>query len=238
MNTKEQVIQTVVIQNADSYPITIRAIAGAEGAENSSTYWKGRQASKTAPRKDLVLSNALPRILADDILASPELFAGIAEIVNDAHEAYVRRVKCQRLEVAGTNNITLFYPVRRNKSTQFIVAMLTEEMKRGREKKLVSTSSLREMKLSSDYKIAAAAFMGARLENWKRIFEVEFLPLVTCADAAIRAERESVRDKVCANMLSIAALMQENSQHKVVLEAAAEILADVSVQEFGHSDDI
>lgn len=211
----------------ERFSIRIEAIAGNEAAKESTTLWTGRQVGK-APRKDLQLSNALPQIEAATIASLDA--TKVALILNDEFAAYVRRVKCQRMEIGQA--IELAFPVDEVDCATLMVNMLSAPATR--VKKLVSTSSVRAMLLSSDYRDAAALVMGEKLDAWKRVGEREMLPLATAQDAKVATARAKVRDTAVVRCMEIAALMPAGD-NKLVLEAAAELLAELEVVDMDDS---
>jgi hypothetical protein len=215
------------VKETERFNISITAIAGSEEAKESATLWTGRQVGK-APRKDLQLTQALPQISAATIAALDA--EKVALILNDEFMAYVRRVKCQRMEIG--NITTLAFPINEVKCAAMMVNMLSAPATR--VKKLVSTSSIRAMLLSSEYREAAALVMGDKLDAWKRVGEREMLPLATAQDAKIATNRAKVRDTAIVRCMEIAALMPAGD-NRLVLEAAAELLADIEVADLDDS---
>lgn len=213
--------------NEDRYTIKVTAIAGSDEAKESATLWTGRQVGK-APRKDLQLSYALPTILPATVSSLDA--EKVALILNDEFAAYVRRVKCQRMEIGNT--IELSFPLNAAACAAMMVNMLSAPATR--VKKLVSTSSIRAMLLSSDYREAAALVMGDKLDAWKRVGEREMLPLATAQDAKVNIARAKVRDTAVVRCMEIAALMPEGD-NRLVLEAAAELLAELEVADLDDS---
>lgn len=226
----EQITQTAAnASEAAKFNLTISAVAGSDGAKESATLWIGRQIGK-APRKDLQLSQAIPQIGAS-LIAQLDA-ERIATIINDEFLAYVRRVKCQRLDLAGNSSITLPLPVDSLAYANLVVNMLSAPATRA--KRLVSTSSLRALVLCSEYKDAAKHVLGIKLDAWQRVGEREMLPLAVAQDARVATARASVRDAVVIRCMEIAALMPEGEQ-RLVLEAAAEMLADVEIADMDDS---
>lgn len=223
-NTQQQQQQTVVINATERFPLRIAAVAGIEegeaAAKESQTYWLGRKVGK-APRKDLQLSCAIPQVSAAEIAQLDP--AKLALLLNDEFSAYVRRVKCQRIEIGAA--IELMLPSNAQAFADLALAMLTAPAQRA--KKLVSAASIRALLLSSEYKAAALAAFGDKLATWQRIGEREMMPLAYAADAKVATDRADVRDKAVLRILEIAAMMPEASEHRVVLEAASELLAEV-----------
>lgn len=215
------------------FALKIVAITGAEGAKETETLWTGRQVGKQ-PRKDLMLSRELPK-LTDEMVTmlsrSGEFAAKIATIINDEFAAYVRRVKCQRLDIGSS--IELMLPVAASDFAAMAVNMLSAPATRA--KKLVSSTSIRAMLLSDIYKAAAKLVMGTKLDNWQRIGEKEMIPLAYATDAQVDTKRATVRDNVVIRMIEIAAIMPEDNEHRIVLEAAAELLSEVEVADLDNS---
>ncbi len=215
---------TQAAQNEARFPLRIFAVAGIEEGEaaskESATYWLGRKVGK-APRKDLQLSIAIPQVSATEIAALDP--AKLALLLNDEFAAYIRRVKCQRIEIGAA--IELMLPSNAQAFAELALAMLTAPAQRA--KKLVSAASIRALLLSSEYKAAALAAFGDKLATWQRIGEREMLPLAYAADAKVATDRADVRDKAVIRMLEIATMMPEGNEGRVVLEAASELLAEV-----------
>lgn len=210
-------------QTAERFALRISAIAGTEDAKESDTLWIGRQIGK-APRKDLQLSQELPKVAAAQVAKLDA--EKVALIINDEFAAYVRRVKCQRLDLAGNSSIELMLPVQADVYAEMVVSMLSAPATR--TKRLVSTATIRAMLLSSEYKTAALQVLGAKLDAWRRVGEREMLPAAVAQDARIPTARANVRDTAVVRCMEIAALMPD-CEHKLVLVAAAELLADVQV---------
>lgn len=209
----------------DAFVIT--AIAGTADAKESATLWTGRQVGK-AQRKDLQLSQPLPTITAQQVAAlDPEQ---VAIVLNDEFLAYVRRVKCQRLNIG--DKIELMLPVAASEFATMALRMLSAPATR--TKKLVSTATVRALLLSATYKAAAAATLGTKLDAWNRVFGQEFAPLATATDARIATTRTTVRDTVVLRCMEIAAVMPE-SQEKLVLEAVAELLSELEAADLDDS---
>lgn len=198
--------------------ITISAITGnSESTTDTNVRWVGRKIGK-APRKDLILSNALPLFRKNDIAAHE---TAIVSLINENFSAYVRRTKCQRLELGDTYELNL--PETPEETSALIINWLTEQQ---RERKSLTIATLRATILSSEYKTAAAAVLGDKLANWQRIGEREFLPLVCMHGAAISASRVSVLETVLARLTAIAEKMPAGSQcREVLVEAAAKLAA-------------
>ncbi len=190
-----------------------------EGSKETAVSWIGRKVGKAA-RKDLHLSCAIPKIAAAQIAALDA--EKVATIINDEWLAYIRRVKCQRLDIGSS--IELTFPELPNAYAQTVINMLSAPAERA--KKLVSTSTIRALLLDEGYKLAATAVMGSKLEAWKRIGEKEMMPLTCAQDAKVATARSTARDNAVLRMVEIAAQMPD-SEHKTVLEGAAEILAEL-----------
>lgn len=227
--TQSEATATATASEGARFNLTISAIAGSEGAKESTTLWIGRHVGK-APRKDLQLSQAIPQISAALITSLDA--EKVALIINDEFNAYVRRVKCQRLDLAGNSSITLPLPVDALAYAQMVVQMLSAPATRA--KRLVSTASIRALLLCSEYKEAARTVLGAKLDSWQRVGEREMLPLAVAQDARVATARAAVRDVVVIRCMEIAALMPQGEQ-RLVLEAAAEMLADVEIADMDDS---
>lgn len=212
----------------ESISLRITAIPGTDAATESASLWIGRAAGHKKLRKDLQLSSALPVVTAAMI---PLLDAEkLAMILNDDWQAYIRRVKCQRLNIGDSVELALAaHP------EDYAIQVLTMlSAPATRTKRLVSTASIRAMLLSAEYKAAAKHVMGDKLDSWTRIGEREFIPLSVAQDGKVATNRAHVRDNVVIRMLEIAALMPEG-EHRLVMEAAAELLAELETVELDDS---
>lgn len=201
--------------------IKFTVITGSEEAKASQTLWTGRQVGKQ-PRKDIALSTAIIPCTATEITKLDA--AKLATLLSDETAAYIRRVKLQRMELGDTCELSFNYETMLN--------MLTAPATR--TKRLVSTSTVRAMLLSSEYREAAVKILGNKLDAWKRIFGGEFAPLATAQDAKVQTARAGVRDTVVLRCMEIAARMPEG-EHRLVLEAVSEMLAELETAELDDS---
>ena len=209
--------------NLQEQTITFNFITGSENAKPSETLWTGRQVGKQ-PRKDIALSNAIRKVTAAEVQNLDH--EKLAILFNDEVDAYIRRVKLQRAEIGTT--ITLTW------NNETMLAMLTAPATR--TKQLVSSASIRAMILSEEYKAALKmAIPEAKHENWKRIFEREFAPLICAIDASVSTTRATVRDTVVLRMIEISQHMLVDSQQRLIMEASAELLADMEVRDLEDS---
>lgn len=209
------------VLNAEVLTIKIIAIRGTEEAKESATNWLGRQSSnKNIPRKDLAISAEIPKIAATQLASLDQ--EKLAQIINDEWLAYIRRVKCQRLSIGDSVEIAL--KARASEYAEQVINMLSAPAERA--KKLVSSSTVRALLLDEDYKLNAAAVMKEKLDAWTRIFNKEFALLATAQDAKCDSRRAKVRDNCVIRCMEIAERMKE-SEHKAVLSATAEILAEL-----------
>jgi hypothetical protein len=231
MNTTSQTMQAAQGQQQAEFMLKFEAVAGSEEAKQSAIYWLGRQAGKQQ-RKDICLSESIPQITSAQIqqLAVAQL-EQIATVLNDSFEAYLRRVKCQRLEIGGSLQVQM--PRSLQQFTESAIRMLSAPAERA--KKLVSTSSIRELLRSEAYKQAALQVMAEKYPAWQRVGEREMLSLVCSNDAALHSSRASVRDTAVVRCMEIAALMPADSSERTVLEAAAEMLAEVETRDIDDS---
>ena len=202
--------------------IKFTVIAGTEEAKQSPTLWTGRQIGKQV-RKDVSLSAAILPCTETELQGFAN-YAKLAILLTDETAAYIRRVKMQRMELGDSIELTFNY--------EQMLDILTSPATR--IKKLVSTSSIRALILSSDYRTACATILGAKLDNWKRIADKEMLFLAVAQDAAVATDRASIRDAVVVRCMEIAAIMPQGD-NRMVLEAAAELLADVPVADLDNS---
>ena len=205
----------------NSQTIKLTVIAGTEEAKPSATLWTGRQIGKQQ-RKDISLSNAIQPCTIEELEAMDK--AKLCILLTDETAAYIRRVKAQRMNIADSIELSFTY--------ETMLSMLTSPATR--VKKLVSSSSIRAMLLSSEYKAAALAILGTKLGAFKRIGEKEMLPLAVATDARVATTRSAVRDTVVIRCLEIAAVMPQGD-NRLVLEAAAELLQDVLVGDLDDS---
>lgn len=229
---QNNVVALVQTNEAERFALRIEAIAGIEEGENAaketSTYWIGRKIGK-APRKDLQLSAALPVFSAQHVAALS--MEKLAALLTDEFAAYVRRVKCQRIEIGAA--VELMLPVDGATCAELALNMLTAPAQRA--KKLVSAASIRALLLSAEYKEAAKAVFGEKVATWQRIGEREMLPLAYATDAKVAKDRADVRDKAIIRCMEIAALMPEGNSNRAVLEAAAGLLEEVQTVELDDS---
>jgi hypothetical protein len=205
--------------------IKFSAIAGDESedaARESSTLWQGRKIGKQA-RKNIMLST--PILLATEFDINRLDPAKLAILLNDEIAAYIRRVKLQRLEIGSSIELRFNFETMLN--------MLTAPATR--TKKLVSSSSVKAMLLSSDYKNAVLAVIPQpKQEAWNRIFSREFAPLATADTPMLAFARSTVRDTVCVRCIEIASIMPL-ADNRLILEAVAELLADITPCELDDS---
>lgn len=210
------------MENANAtQTVKFTVITGSAEAKPSATLWTGRQVGKQ-PRKDIQLSQAINACSAAEIAAMPT--EKLATLLTDETAAYIRRVKLQRMELGNTLELSFSY-------TQMLDILTSPA---ARTKRLVSTSTVRALLLASEYRDAAAAVLGVKLDAWKRVFGSEFAPLATANDASVQSARAGVRDTVVIRCLEIAAVMPE-CEHKLVLEAVAELLAELPTAELDDS---
>jgi hypothetical protein len=106
-----------------------------------------------------------------------------------------------------------------------------------RTKRLVSSASIRALLLTSDYQTARNRVIPeAKRDNWKRIGEQEFMPLCIATDAAVSTLRATVRTTVVLRILDIASqIPDESNTSRMILEALAEMLADLEIKDFDDS---
>ena len=130
------------------------------------------------------------------------------------------------------SSIELALPIDSADYCEMVINMLSAPATRA--KKLVSTTSIRALLLSEEYKKAAVAVMGAKLEAWKRIGEREMLPLSVATDGKVATARATVRDNAVIRCIEIAAAMPEG-EHRTVLEAAAELLSELETADVDDS---
>lgn len=218
------IISTDALMERRLITITCRAGAETDGActeTASSTLWIGRKIGR-APIKCMELSAAIPAISAGSIPALDTV--KLAAALTDVHLEYIRRVKCQRLNLG--DKLELHFPADADEYATSVLNLLTSPAQRA--KKLVSGSSIRAALLSAEYKHARdIAVAENRRDAFIRIVERELLPLVTAADAVVATERATVRDTAVVRLHEIVALLPDACQHKEVLAAAADMLAEL-----------
>lgn len=202
--------------------IKFNAVAGVADAKASDILWAGRQVGKT-PRKDIALSAAIKPATAATVATLDA--EKLAMLLTDSSEAYIRRVKLQRLEIGGSCELSFSYETMLN--------MLTAPAER--TKRLVSTASIRALMQDAMYKTAVSAVIAAeKLETWNRLSR-EFFPIITASEAVISDSRSSARDAVVVRGMEIAVAMPSGSESRTLLEAALSILAEIPTSELSDS---
>ena len=208
--------------------IRITGVAHQEGTEESTTLWVGRKIG--SKQKDLQLSRELPTVSSYELQmflgneANEAMYKEVAQVLSDEYERYVRTVKCQRLEVGDFIELTV--PREPSDFIPWLLKLLTSPAQRA--KRLLSTSSVRAMRMSSEYKTALAfAIPAEKQEAFKRISD-EFFGLATAQDATCALERVKVRDVFVTRLMTIVARMPEGNAHTSVLMAAVESISKLS----------
>ena len=210
----------------DNITLKICAIAGTDDTtKDSPLLWTGRRVGKGA-RKDLSLSQQIPLVLASTISALD--LAQLATILNTEWQNFIRRQKCQRLEIGGSIELTL--PAAQVDYAALVVRMLSAPTERAL--KLVSAASIRALLLADTYKLAAVAVMGNKLEAWRRIGEREMMPTCYAQDPVLSTARATARDNSVLRMIEIAERMPTGDANRAVLEECANLLAAVELLDF------
>jgi hypothetical protein len=188
----------------------------------SSILQKGRKIG-TKPRIDIQLSSAQKPCTTDEIATMD--VSKLSILLTDSVAAYIRRVKIQRLAVNESIELTFNYNQMLN--------ILTSPCERS--KKLISTSSIRALKLSSSYKAAVLATIAPdKRGNWDRLAHNEFYPLLHTTDASINPLRAAIRNTIATRMADIAVAMPDGAEQALLL-AMSQALEELPVVDMSDS---
>lgn len=219
METTNEAIKTQAIKFS-----AVRGISDEQ--DETSTLWLGRgKADSKNGRRDLQLSAPVPTISAEAIkeLANAES-QKLADYLSDELASYLRRVKCQRLEIGDSLELTL--PAGGLELALTALITLTEG---SRERKSFTSAILRDVTQGAAFKAIVTTYLqlkGIKPEAFKRIVLDNYLRASTRQDYSITPQEQATYTKALAHIEALAQMLAEagnTAEANVITHAAAQL---------------
>lgn len=221
--------------NSNTQAIKFSAVLGtSDEQDETSTLWLGRgKADSKNGRRDLMLSAPVPTISSEAIklLAEAEP-QKLADYLSDELASYLRRVKCQRLDIG--DSIELHLPSGGLELALVALITLTEG---SRERKSFTSAILRDVTQSATFKAIVSTYTqlkGIKPEAFKRIVLDNYLRASTRQDYSITPQEQATFTKALAHIEALAEMLAEagNTAEAAIIKTAAaqlrksEVIAD------------
>lgn len=215
---------------AQTFTLSIRAVLGNSPAADaeSATCWTGRgdYTNPKTPRRDLLLSEPMPKITAETIAQLPQ--EKLAELLSDLMTDYIRRTKCQRMSAGDLLQFTL----PREPLAYAMTALIACTEGSGRATSELSGATIRELINSKEYAAARLEYCTTQKinpANFIKIVQDEFLRSSTRVDLTVWQSRSAVMHKAIAHLTAIGQLAGITEKQKRVLTLACGRLANAQV---------